>query len=52
MDIEQLPPKKPNFLLILILFGVTILVILVGAYFFMHREAGHMIHATPATWLQ
>ena len=42
MDIEQLPPNKPNFLLILILFGVAILVIFVVAYFFVDFDGKHL----------
>jgi hypothetical protein len=42
MEIEQLPPHKPNFLLILILFGVAILVIFVVAYFFVDFDGKHL----------
>jgi hypothetical protein len=42
MEIEQLPPNKPNFLLILALFGATILVIFVLAYFFVDFDGGHL----------
>jgi hypothetical protein len=42
MEIEQLPPNKPNFLLILILFGVAILVIFVVAYFFVDFDGKHL----------
>jgi hypothetical protein len=42
MDIEQVSPKKPNFLLILILFCATILVIFVLAYLFVDLEGGHL----------
>jgi hypothetical protein len=34
MEIEQLPPKQPNFLLIVILFCVSLIVIFVLAYSF------------------
>ena len=42
MELEQLPPNKPNFLLILILFGVSILVIFVVAYFFVDFDGKHL----------
>jgi hypothetical protein len=42
MEIEQTLPKKPNFLLILILFCVTILVIFVLALTFLDVEGGHI----------
>jgi flagellar basal body-associated protein FliL len=42
MEIEQIKPKKPNFLLIVILFCVTILVVFVLAYFFVDYEGGHL----------
>ena len=42
MEIEQIKPNKPNFLLIVILFFVTILVVFVLAYFFVDFEGGHL----------
>jgi hypothetical protein len=42
MDIEQVNPQKPNFILILALFCVTILAIFVLAYFFIDFEGGHL----------
>jgi len=42
MEIEQLPPKQPNFLLIVILFGLSILVIFVLAYFFVSFDGKHL----------
>jgi hypothetical protein len=42
MEIEQTLPKKPNFLLILALFCVTILVIFVLALAFLDIEGGHI----------
>jgi flagellar basal body-associated protein FliL len=42
MEIEQIKPNKPNFLLIVILFCVTILVVFVLAYFFVDFEGGHL----------
>jgi hypothetical protein len=42
MNVEQLPPNKPNFLLILTLFGVTIIVIFVLAWFFLRGDANHL----------
>jgi flagellar basal body-associated protein FliL len=65
MEIEQLPPKKPNFLLIVILFCVTLIVVFVIAYFFIafngkhltfHRHTAHHtsqlvlpLHSSPTT---
>jgi hypothetical protein len=42
MDIEQKLPNKPNFLLIVGLFCVTILVIFVLAYFFVDFDGKHL----------
>jgi hypothetical protein len=42
MELEQTRPNKPNFLLILVLFCVTILIIFVLAYFFVDFEGGHL----------
>jgi hypothetical protein len=42
MDIEQTRPNKPNFLLILALFCITILVIFVIAWLFVDTEGGHL----------
>jgi len=42
MEIEQILPKKPNFLLILGLFCVTILVIFALALTFLDVEKGHL----------
>jgi hypothetical protein len=42
MEIEQYPPKKPNFLLIVILSVVVIIVLLIAAYFVVHRAAKHI----------
>ncbi len=46
MDIEQLPPNKPNFKLIVGLFVVAIIVILIAAYFFLHHEAHTATHSS------
>ncbi len=43
MEIEQLPPKQPNFLLILILFCASLLVLFVLAYFFISFDGKHLI---------
>jgi hypothetical protein len=55
MEIEQTRPNKPNFLLIVILFCATILVIFVLAYFFVDFEGGHLNfrrhHAHPTSQL-
>ncbi len=42
MQVEQLPPNKPNFLLILILFCVSILVVFLLAWLFVHFNSGHL----------
>jgi hypothetical protein len=42
MEIEQLPPKQPNFLLVVILFGVTLLVIFVLAWLFVSFDGKHL----------
>lgn len=36
MRIEQQPPESPNFLLVVLLFAATIIVIFIGAYLFLH----------------
>jgi hypothetical protein len=55
MEIEQLPPKQPNFLLIVILFGVTLLVVFVLAYYFISFDGKHLTfhhhHAQPTSQL-
>jgi hypothetical protein len=42
MQIEQIAPKKPNFLLILILFGSSILIIFLLALIFLHFDKRHL----------
>jgi hypothetical protein len=42
LKIEQYPPNKPNFPLVVALFGVTLLLILGLAYFFIDVEGGHI----------
>ncbi len=42
MEIEQTLPKKPNFLLILGLFCVTILVVFALALTFLEVDKGHL----------
>jgi ABC-type uncharacterized transport system permease subunit len=42
MQVEQLPPNKPNFLLILILFCVSILVVFLVAWLFLRTNSGHL----------
>jgi hypothetical protein len=45
------PPNKPNFPLVVLLAGVTLIVVLVLAYFFIDFEGGHIHirhrHANP-----
>ena len=43
MDIEERPPNRPNFLLILILFGATIIAVFVVAYFVLDWDAGGLL---------
>ncbi len=43
MDIEQLPPNKPNFLLVVLLAVAVLFVFFVLAYYFVDFE-GHHIH--------
>lgn len=42
MNVDQLPPNKPNFLLILVLFGVTIIVVFVLAWIFIRGDSNHL----------
>ena len=42
MEIEQLPPKQPNFLLVVILFCVTLLVVFVLACLFVRFDGKHL----------
>jgi hypothetical protein len=42
MEIEQVTPKKPNFLLILILFCVALLVLFVVGYVFVRGDSRHL----------
>ncbi len=42
MEIEQTLPKKPNFLLVLGLFCVTILVVFALALTFLKMDGGHL----------
>ena len=55
MEIEQRPPEQPNFLLIVILFCVTIVVIFILAITFIHMHGGHLgfphHHAHPTSQL-
>jgi hypothetical protein len=48
MNIEQVRPNKPNFLLIVLLSGATILILFVLAYFFVDFEAGHLTFRSHA----
>jgi hypothetical protein len=42
MEIEQLPPKQPNFLLVVLLSAAVLLVIFILAYLFIHFDGGHL----------
>jgi hypothetical protein len=41
--LEQEPPEKPNFLLIVLLFGATIIVVFVIAYFVLHWGGARLV---------
>jgi flagellar basal body-associated protein FliL len=43
MEIEQYPPKKPNFLLVVLLAVAVLFLLFILAYFFVDVE-GHHIH--------
>jgi hypothetical protein len=43
MEIEQVSPRKPNFLLILILFCVALVILFVLAYLFIDFDGKHLI---------
>jgi hypothetical protein len=43
MDINQYPPNKPNFGLVVALAGATLLLIFVVAYFFVRIEGNHLV---------
>jgi hypothetical protein len=55
MEIEQLPPKQPSFLLVVILFCVTLLVVFVLAVLFVRFDGKHLTfqhhHAHPTSQL-
>ncbi len=42
MEIEQLPPKQPNFLLVVLLFGGALIVIFILALFFLRFDGKHL----------
>lgn len=42
ITLEDTLPNKPNFLLIVILFGATILVLAIGALVLLHMEGKHI----------
>ena len=42
-NIEQQPPNRPNFMLILVLFGATIIAVFVIAYFVLDWDAGGLL---------
>lgn len=43
MEIEQRPPNRPNFLLVVLLFGAAILVVFVLAYVVLHFGNKHVV---------
>ena len=55
MQIEQYPPNKPNFLLVVLLACAVLLIFFVLAYFFIDFEGGHIKirrrHVNPNAWL-
>jgi hypothetical protein len=42
MEIEQLPPKKPNFLLIVVLSSVALVLLFILAYLFVDFDGRHL----------
>ncbi|HSY34323.1 MAG TPA: hypothetical protein VK814_01100 [Acidobacteriaceae bacterium] len=42
MEIEQRPPNQPNFLLVVILFGVALIVIFILAWLFIRFDGKHL----------
>ncbi len=42
MEIEQLPPKKPNFLLVVALSAVALVVLFILAYLFVDFDGRHL----------
>ena len=42
-NIEQRPPNRPNFMLVLVLFGATIIAVFVIAYFVLDWDAGGLL---------
>jgi hypothetical protein len=49
MEIEQLPPKQPNFLLIVALSALALVVIFILAYLFVRFDGRHLtFHHHPA----
>jgi hypothetical protein len=42
MEIEQRPPNQPNFLLVVILFGVALIVIFILAILFVSFDGKHL----------
>ena len=49
MDIEQLPPQKPNFLKIVYLFCAAIILLFVIALAFLHYDRRHITFRTATT---
>jgi hypothetical protein len=41
--LEQEPPERPNFLLVVLLFGATIIVVFVVAYFVLHWRGARIV---------
>jgi hypothetical protein len=51
LQLEQLPPNKPSFLLVVILAGVALIIVFIVAIFVLHLDGGrlfnhHQKHAT------
>jgi hypothetical protein len=42
MQLEQLPPNKPNFLLVVLLSGAALIVIFLLAYLFVNFDGKHL----------
>jgi len=44
IQLEQLPPNKPSFLLVVLLFAATIIIVFIIAIFFLHLDRGRLFH--------
>ena len=47
IQLEQLPPNQPNFLMIVLLFGAALIVIFILAIFFLHLDRNKLFRHHP-----